>query len=148
MAVHYQAVNQFINLYTNSAFFSRFAMHRGLTLGGSLALRSHSVYDGKIAGLYDLEETLGRGHFAVVKLARHVFTGEKVAVKVIDKSKLDEVSRAHLFQEVSAGKQVMVVVAGKHVIMVQMRLFDRITKYRIFGLQFHKYSCFVVCKYK
>jgi SNF-related kinase len=57
-------------------------------------------YDGKIAGLYDLEETLGRGHFAVVKLARHVFTGEKVAVKVIDKSKLDEISRAHLFQEV------------------------------------------------
>lgn len=58
-------------------------------------------YDGKIAGLYDLEETLGRGHFAVVKLARHVFTGEKVAVKVIDKTKLDEVSKAHLFQEVS-----------------------------------------------
>lgn len=55
---------------------------------------------GKIAGLYDLEETLGVGHFAVVKLARHVFTGEKVAVKVIDKTKLDEVSRAHLFQEV------------------------------------------------
>lgn len=60
----------------------------------------YSNYDGKIAGLYDLEETLGRGHFAVVKLARHVFTGEKVAVKVIDKSKLDETSRAHLFQEV------------------------------------------------
>ena len=39
-------------------------------------------YDGKIAGLYDLEETLGRGHYAVVKLARHVFTGERVAVKV------------------------------------------------------------------
>lgn len=58
------------------------------------------VYDGKIAGLYDLEETLGSGHFAVVKLARHVFTGEKVAVKVIDKTKLDEVSKAHLFQEV------------------------------------------------
>lgn len=55
---------------------------------------------GKIAGLYDLEETLGSGHFAVVKLARHVFTGEKVAVKVIDKTKLDDVSRAHLFQEV------------------------------------------------
>jgi len=69
-------------------------MHR--TLG-------RSSYDGKIAGLYDLEETLGRGHFAVVKLARHVFTGEKVAVKVIDKSKLDDVSRAHLFQEVGFG---------------------------------------------
>ncbi|XP_066249817.1 SNF-related serine/threonine-protein kinase-like isoform X1 [Euwallacea similis] len=64
------------------------------------------TYDGKIAGLYDLEETLGRGHFAVVKLARHVFTGEKVAVKVIDKSKLDEVSKAHLFQEVRCMKLV------------------------------------------
>lgn len=58
------------------------------------------IFDGKIAGLYDLEETLGSGHFAVVKSARHVFTGEKVAVKVIDKTKLDEVSKAHLFQEV------------------------------------------------
>lgn len=68
-------------------------MHRGGPRGS---------YDGsKIAGLYDLEETLGRGHFAVVKLARHVFTGEKVAVKVIDKTKLDEVSKNHLFQEVN-----------------------------------------------
>ncbi|KAG7200400.1 hypothetical protein KM043_017855 [Ampulex compressa] len=66
----------------------------------------YSSYDGKIAGLYDLEETLGRGHFAVVKLARHVFTGEKVAVKVIDKNKLDDVSRAHLFQEVRCMKLV------------------------------------------
>jgi len=39
--------------------------------------------DGKIAGLYDLEDTVGRGHYAVVKVARHVFTGEKVAVKVM-----------------------------------------------------------------
>lgn len=70
----------------------------------------YSNYDGKIAGLYDLEETLGRGHFAVVKLARHVFTGEKVAVKVIDKSKLDEVSRAHLFQEVSTYRDDMVFI--------------------------------------
>lgn len=82
-------------------------MHRSLGGAGAataLSLRSlpggGATYDGKIAGLYDLEETLGRGHFAVVKLARHVFTGEKVAVKVIDKSKLDEVSKAHLFQEV------------------------------------------------
>ncbi|CAG5096035.1 Similar to SNRK: SNF-related serine/threonine-protein kinase (Homo sapiens), partial [Cotesia congregata] len=84
--------------YGLDAYFLDFnAMHRRL---------GHSNYDGKIAGLYDLEETLGRGHFAVVKLARHVFTGEKVAVKVIDKSKLDEVSRAHLFQEVRCMKLV------------------------------------------
>lgn len=75
------------------------------TFGLSPASRA-GVYDGKIAGLYDLEETLGSGHFAVVKLARHVFTGEKVAVKVIDKTKLDEISRAHLFQEVRCMKLV------------------------------------------
>ena len=65
-----------------------------------------SDFDGKIAGLYDLEETIGEGHFAVVKLARHVFTGEKVAVKVIDKTKLDDVSKSHLFQEVRCMKLV------------------------------------------
>uniref|UniRef100_A0A8C5J4J5 SNF-related serine/threonine-protein kinase n=1 Tax=Junco hyemalis TaxID=40217 RepID=A0A8C5J4J5_JUNHY len=63
-------------------------------------------YDGKIAGLYDLDKTLGRGHFAVVKLARHVFTGEKVAVKVIDKTKLDTLATGHLFQEVRCMKLV------------------------------------------
>ncbi|XP_058057128.1 serine-rich adhesin for platelets [Anopheles bellator] len=77
------------------------------TFGGlSAAANRAGVYDGKIAGLYDLEETLGSGHFAVVKLARHVFTGEKVAVKVIEKTKLDEISRAHLFQEVRCMKLV------------------------------------------
>ncbi|KAL1517480.1 hypothetical protein ABEB36_001242 [Hypothenemus hampei] len=85
-------------------------LHRigGSSNNGSTELPGNLLrtYDGKIAGLYDLEETLGRGHFAVVKLARHVFTGEKVAVKVIDKSKLDEVSKAHLFQEVRCMKLV------------------------------------------
>ncbi|XP_067905712.1 SNF related kinase b [Heterodontus francisci] len=63
-------------------------------------------YDGKIAGLYDLDKTLGKGHYAVVKLARHVFTGEKVAVKVIDKTKLDKSATGHLLQEVRCMKLV------------------------------------------
>ncbi|GBP64509.1 hypothetical protein EVAR_53008_1 [Eumeta japonica] len=75
----------------------------GSITSGSLA---GNAYDAKIAGLYDLLDTLGSGHFAVVKLARHVFTGEKVAVKVIDKSKLDDVSKSHLFQEVRCMKLV------------------------------------------
>ena len=62
--------------------------------------------DGKVAGMYDLEETLGSGHYAVVKLARHVFTGERVAVKVIDKTKLDKVAKDHLYQEVRCMKLV------------------------------------------
>ncbi|KAI7812134.1 SNF related kinase b [Triplophysa rosa] len=65
-----------------------------------------SGYEGKIAGLYDLDRTLGKGHFAVVKLARHVFTGQLVAVKVIDKTKLDDMATGHLLQEVRCMKLV------------------------------------------
>jgi serine/threonine protein kinase len=61
---------------------------------------------GQMAGLYDLEETIGEGHYAVVKLARHVFTGEKVAVKVIDKMKLDAATRIQMMQEVRLMKLV------------------------------------------
>jgi SNF-related kinase len=60
----------------------------------------------QISGSYELAETIGQGHFAIVKSARHIFTNEKVAIKVIDKSKLDPVSREHLFQEVRCMKLV------------------------------------------
>ncbi|KAK2838468.1 hypothetical protein Q7C36_013282 [Tachysurus vachellii] len=62
--------------------------------------------EGKIAGLYELDRTLGKGHFAVVKLARHVFTGQLVAVKIIDKTKLDGMAMGHLLQEVRCMKLV------------------------------------------
>lgn len=65
-----------------------------------------TMAEGKIAGLYDLERTLGKGHFAVVKLARHVFTGQRVAVKVIDKSKLAGEAAGQLLQEVRCMKLV------------------------------------------
>lgn len=53
-----------------------------------------------LTGLYHLGRTLGRGHFAVVKLARHVNTGQLVAVKMIEKTKLDIMATSHLLQEV------------------------------------------------
>ncbi|KAH9516480.1 hypothetical protein DERF_007215 [Dermatophagoides farinae] len=41
------------------------------------------------AGLYDItNDVLGKGHFAIVKLARHCLTGEHVAIKIVDKIKL------------------------------------------------------------
>ena len=67
-----------------------------------------------IAGLYDLGETIGEGHYAVVKLAKHVFTGEKVAVKVIDKMKLDAATRVQMLQEV----QLMKLVQHPHVVRI------------------------------
>lgn len=39
-------------------------------------------------GLYELEKTIGSGGFAKVKLATHVATGEKVAVKIMEKTAL------------------------------------------------------------
>uniref|UniRef100_A0A8D8Q9L8 non-specific serine/threonine protein kinase n=1 Tax=Cacopsylla melanoneura TaxID=428564 RepID=A0A8D8Q9L8_9HEMI len=51
-------------------------------------------------GLYELEETLGKGNFAVVKLATHVITKTKVAIKIIDKKRLDERNLRKLFREV------------------------------------------------
>jgi hypothetical protein len=51
-------------------------------------------------GNYDLGKTLGRGQFGKVKLARHVITGEKVAVKIIRKSKLDRDAMALVRREI------------------------------------------------
>ncbi|KAK7891977.1 hypothetical protein WMY93_023940 [Mugilogobius chulae] len=59
-----------------------------------------------LSGLYHLGRTLGRGHFAVVKLARHVNTGQLVAVKIINKTKLDVMATSHLLQEVRCMKRV------------------------------------------
>jgi serine/threonine protein kinase len=40
------------------------------------------------AGKYELGRTLGEGNFAKVKFARHVETGEHVAIKILDKEKI------------------------------------------------------------
>ncbi|KAK4873058.1 hypothetical protein RN001_015087 [Aquatica leii] len=39
-----------------------------------------------LKGLYDIEKTIGCGGFAKVKLATHVLTGGKVAIKIMEKS--------------------------------------------------------------
>nr|XP_032825331.1 maternal embryonic leucine zipper kinase isoform X2 [Petromyzon marinus] len=40
--------------------------------------------------LYELRETIGSGGFAKVKVARHLLTGEKVAIKIMDKAELGD----------------------------------------------------------
>ena len=37
---------------------------------------------------YIIEKQLGRGTFGDVKLATHVLTGEKVAIKILEKSRI------------------------------------------------------------
>uniref|UniRef100_A0AAY4AP66 non-specific serine/threonine protein kinase n=1 Tax=Denticeps clupeoides TaxID=299321 RepID=A0AAY4AP66_9TELE len=51
-------------------------------------------------GNYRLLKTIGKGNFAKVKLARHILTGQEVAIKIIDKTQLNPTSLQKLFREV------------------------------------------------
>ncbi|XP_068081094.1 serine/threonine-protein kinase SIK3 isoform X2 [Anabrus simplex] len=63
-------------------------------------------------GYYELERTIGKGNFAVVKLATHVVTKTKVAIKIIDKTKLDEENLKKIFREI----QIMTKLRHPHII--------------------------------
>jgi len=55
-------------------------------------------------GFYEIEGTIGRGNFAVVKLARHRITKTEVAIKIIDKTQLDPSNLAKVYREVEVMK--------------------------------------------
>ncbi|XP_013176784.1 PREDICTED: uncharacterized protein LOC106124547 isoform X2 [Papilio xuthus] len=57
-------------------------------------------------GNYQLEKTIGTGNFAVVKLATHVITKTKVAIKIIDKARLDEDNLKKTFREIAIMKRM------------------------------------------
>ncbi|XP_035479440.1 serine/threonine-protein kinase SIK2 isoform X2 [Scophthalmus maximus] len=63
-------------------------------------------------GFYDIERTLGKGNFAVVKLARHRITKTEVAIKIIDKTQLDAVNLEKIYREV----QIMKMLDHPHII--------------------------------
>ncbi|XP_046382501.1 serine/threonine-protein kinase SIK3 homolog isoform X2 [Ischnura elegans] len=66
----------------------------------------------KRVGYYEFEGTIGKGNFAVVKLATHIVTKTKVAVKIIDKTKLDEENLKKIFREI----QIMKKLRHPHII--------------------------------
>ncbi|XP_051763080.1 serine/threonine-protein kinase SIK2-like [Ctenopharyngodon idella] len=55
-------------------------------------------------GFYEIIKTLGKGNFAVVKLARHKVTKTEVAIKIIDKTRLDESDLEKINREVQIMK--------------------------------------------
>ncbi|KAJ8686677.1 hypothetical protein QAD02_022471 [Eretmocerus hayati] len=57
-------------------------------------------------GFYDIEGTIGKGNFAVVKYARHRITKTEVAIKMIDKGRLDPINLAKVYREVEIMKQL------------------------------------------
>lgn len=48
------------------------------------------VHDGSKLGNYVIGKTIGEGTFGKVKLGIHTLTGEKVAVKILQKDKIKE----------------------------------------------------------
>ncbi|XP_062873338.1 serine/threonine-protein kinase SIK3 homolog isoform X2 [Trichomycterus rosablanca] len=63
-------------------------------------------------GYYELERTIGKGNFAVVKLATHIITKAKVAIKIVDKTQLDDDNLKKIFREV----QIMKMLRHPHII--------------------------------
>jgi len=61
---------------------------------------------GKRIGHYRLKGNLGTGNFSVVKLGMHILTKEKVAVKMLDKGKLDHKTQKLLSREIEAMEEV------------------------------------------
>lgn len=60
----------------------------------------------KCKSVYDIKEQLGSGNFAVVKLGVHKKTGEKVAIKIIDKSNCEEADNENIQTEVDVMRSI------------------------------------------
>lgn len=56
---------------------------------------------GKRVGLYRMRGDLGAGNFSNVKMAVHQLTSERVAIKILDKAKLDQKTRRMVTREVA-----------------------------------------------
>nr|CAD7400365.1 unnamed protein product [Timema cristinae] len=56
---------------------------------------------GKRVGLYRFRGDLGSGNFSQVKMAIHQLTKEQVAIKILDKSKLEQKTRKMLAREIA-----------------------------------------------
>ncbi|KAI9351791.1 serine/threonine-protein kinase MARK2 [Zopfochytrium polystomum] len=76
-------------------------------------------------GNYVFQKTVGEGNFAKVKLAKHKLTGDEVAIKVIDKTTLDEKKLGKLYREV----RIMKLLHHPHIV----KLYEVIeTKHTVF----------------
>ncbi|KAE9552322.1 hypothetical protein FO519_004447 [Halicephalobus sp. NKZ332] len=82
--------------------------HRGggMSNSGRVSSSSSRRNDESHIGKYKLLKTIGKGNFAKVKLARHTSTGMDVAIKIIDKTALNQSSLQKLFREVRIMKQL------------------------------------------
>uniref|UniRef100_UPI00398EAA95 serine/threonine-protein kinase SIK3 homolog isoform X3 n=1 Tax=Pristiophorus japonicus TaxID=55135 RepID=UPI00398EAA95 len=85
----------------------------GAVRNGNLPQPQHKTGGGPARiGYYEIERTIGKGNFAVVKLATHIVTKAKVAIKIVDKTQLEEENLKKIFREV----QIMKMLRHPHII--------------------------------
>ncbi|EDO46035.1 predicted protein, partial [Nematostella vectensis] len=94
-------------------------------------LRTHSRHGSVVRiGFYNIEKTIGKGNFAVVKLATHCITKSKVAVKIIDKSQLDDDNLTKVKREVKVMKKLAHPhIIKLHEVMETERMLYLVTEY-------------------
>ena len=65
------------------------------------SLKRNSAPRLKNLGQFILGDKIGEGTFGIVRLATHILTGEKVAIKILDKRKITEdVDKEHVEREI------------------------------------------------
>jgi serine/threonine protein kinase len=69
----------------------------------------------KVVGQYVLQRAVGEGTFGKVKLAVHIPTGEKVAIKILEKSKIKDPSDVKRVQ-----REIKILKRAKHNNIVQL----------------------------
>ncbi|KAJ0392846.1 hypothetical protein P43SY_000585 [Pythium insidiosum] len=76
---------------------------------------SGSPAQGEIIGEYVLGETIGKGTFGKVKIGLHLVTGEKVAVKILEKRRIVEPADVE-----RVAREIKILKRNRHVNVIQL----------------------------
>ncbi len=66
-------------------------------------------------GDYKIEKTLGQGTFGKVKQGYHIYTGQKVAIKILEKWKIDDTND---IERVAREIHILKIVRHPHIIQL------------------------------
>ena len=83
--------------------------------------RKHPSINQRTIGAYSIGSTIGEGTFGKVKLGQHLQTSEKVAIKILEKDKISDVSDV---DRVTRELHILKLIRHPHII----QLFEVIAK--------------------
>jgi hypothetical protein len=83
-----------------------------------IALDSSMNQKSKVIGDYLVGDTIGKGTFGKVKIGIHLLTGEKVAIKILEKHKIVEVADVE-----RVTREIKILRKNQHINVIQVYLF-------------------------